>query len=288
VYRFHARTCDRFSRGRVFLVGDAAHITPPFVGQGLVAGLRDAANLAWKLAWVVRGVAGERILDSYDAERRPHAKAMIDLARFMGHLIMPRSRLKAVLVHGTMRALRLLPACRRWFDDLRIKPKNEFATGLFVTRGRSARVLAGKWLPQGLVRRADGRIVMSDDVLGDRLALIGCGADATAFLDDATRLAWQAAGGSIARIEPRGGALHDATSCEDMSNVLVPGTAPVGWAVIARPDRTIMHDGPVGESARLVREALAMMSGGSAATSAVRPFADTLTLNPENRDPCCN
>ncbi|MFX8149063.1 FAD-dependent monooxygenase, partial [Acinetobacter baumannii] len=53
VYRFHARTVDRFSVGRVFLVGDAAHITPPFVGQGLVAGLRDAANLSWKLAWVL-------------------------------------------------------------------------------------------------------------------------------------------------------------------------------------------------------------------------------------------
>ncbi|PMX93316.1 FAD-dependent monooxygenase, partial [Pseudomonas sp. GW460-13] len=55
VYRFHARIVDRFSRGRAFLVGDAAHITPPFVGQGLVAGLRDVANLCWKLAWVVQG-----------------------------------------------------------------------------------------------------------------------------------------------------------------------------------------------------------------------------------------
>ena len=105
VYRFHARTCERFNVGRVFLVGDAAHVTPPFVGQGLVAGLRDAANLSWKLAWVVRGSAGESVLASYDAERRPHAKAMIDLARFMGHLIMPRSRIKAFLVHGTVRAL---------------------------------------------------------------------------------------------------------------------------------------------------------------------------------------
>lgn len=288
VYRFHARTCDHFSRGRVFLVGDAAHITPPFIGQGLVAGLRDAANLAWKLAWVVRGMAGERILDSYDTERRPHAKAMIDLARFMGHLIMPRSRLRAVLVHGTVRTLRLFPACRRWFDDLRIKPKNEFRAGLFVTPAPSTRSLAGKWLPQGLVRRPDGSIAMSDDVLGDRLTLIGCGVNAAAFLDDATRRAWQAAGGSFACVEPRGGALHDATTCEDMSDALVPGTAPVGWAVIARPDRTIMHDGPVGDSARLVREVLATMGASGAARTAAHLLADSLTLNPENRDPCCN
>ena len=57
VYRFHARTVERFQQGRVFLAGDAAHITPPFAGQGLVAGLRDALNLCWKLAWVLRGRA---------------------------------------------------------------------------------------------------------------------------------------------------------------------------------------------------------------------------------------
>ena len=74
VYRFHARIVDRFSRGRVFLVGDAAHITPPFAGQGLVAGLRDVANLCWKLASVVQGRAAASILDSYDTERRPHFK----------------------------------------------------------------------------------------------------------------------------------------------------------------------------------------------------------------------
>ena len=63
VYRFHARTADAFSKGRVFLAGDAAHITPPFAGQGLVAGLRDAANLSWKIAWVLHGRASPEILD---------------------------------------------------------------------------------------------------------------------------------------------------------------------------------------------------------------------------------
>jgi hypothetical protein len=72
VYRFHARVCKRFSKGRVFLAGDEAHVTPPFAGQGLVAGLRDAANLAW----VVRGRAAGAILDTYDQERRPHAAKM--------------------------------------------------------------------------------------------------------------------------------------------------------------------------------------------------------------------
>ena len=71
VYRFHARIAKAFCKARVFLAGDAAHVTPPFVGQGLVAGLRDAANLSWKIAWVVQGRAAPKILDSYDEERRP-------------------------------------------------------------------------------------------------------------------------------------------------------------------------------------------------------------------------
>jgi 3-(3-hydroxy-phenyl)propionate hydroxylase len=112
VYRFQAREARSFSQGRCFLAGDAAHVTPPFAGQGLVAGLRDVANLAWKLAWVVRGQAHERILDSYDAERRPHARKIINLARFLGALVMPGNRTTAFVVHGLMRIRCCLPDAR--------------------------------------------------------------------------------------------------------------------------------------------------------------------------------
>ena len=68
----------------MFLLGDAAHLTPPFIGQGLAAGLRDADNLAWKIAHVAAGLAGEDLLASYDSERRPHARAMIKKAVRVG------------------------------------------------------------------------------------------------------------------------------------------------------------------------------------------------------------
>ena len=74
----------RFQAGRVFLLGDAAHLTPPFIGQGLAAGLRDADNLTWKLAHVLTGRAGDGLLASYDTERRPHARAMIKKAVRVG------------------------------------------------------------------------------------------------------------------------------------------------------------------------------------------------------------
>ena len=140
VYRFHAREAKHFSKGRCFLAGDAAHITPPFAGQGLVAGLRDAANLAWKLAWVVRGQAGEQVLDSYDTERRPHARKIIRLALLLGALVMPQNRAAAFAVHGLMSLLRLLPAGRALFEDLKVKPQNTFDQGLFwrVARQRAA------------------------------------------------------------------------------------------------------------------------------------------------------
>jgi 3-(3-hydroxy-phenyl)propionate hydroxylase len=73
--------------GRVLLAGDAAHQTPPFAGQGMCSGLRDAANLAWKLEAVMGGWAGEALLDSYQPEREPHVRSMIELAIGMGRLV---------------------------------------------------------------------------------------------------------------------------------------------------------------------------------------------------------
>ena len=87
VYRFQARWAEEWRRGRVLLAGDAAHQTPPFAGQGLCAGIRDAANLAWKLDLVLRDLAPDTLLDTYELERGPHARAVIELAIEMGKLI---------------------------------------------------------------------------------------------------------------------------------------------------------------------------------------------------------
>ncbi len=87
VYRFHATIADGFRRGRVFLAGDAAHQTPPFLGQGLCTGVRDVENLIWKLAMVQRGQAGDGLLETYTAERRPLAVAMVEHSTNTGKLI---------------------------------------------------------------------------------------------------------------------------------------------------------------------------------------------------------
>ncbi len=89
VYDFHAIMADRWREGRVFLAGDAAHMTPPFAGQGLNSGLRDVSNLSWKLSTVVRGLADEAILDSYEQERKNHAWQLIETALQLGRQIQP-------------------------------------------------------------------------------------------------------------------------------------------------------------------------------------------------------
>jgi 3-(3-hydroxy-phenyl)propionate hydroxylase len=219
-----------------------------------VAGLRDAANLCWKLAWVSKGLAAPGILDSYDIERRPHARKMIGLAQLMGRLIMPRSQFKALLVHGLMRLMGLLPPLRALFEELKIKPANRFASGLFMAGKRS-----GGQLAQGLVRPLDGPIVLSDDLLGDQLSLIGFGVEPQQSLDEPLRVKWLSRGGQFVQVGLRGQkASGSSTFAEDMSDALVPAIKP-GQVVVVRPDRVIMHAGPAGQAAQMVRECLALL-----------------------------
>ena len=87
VYRFHALVAETWRDGRVLLAGDAAHQMPPFAGQGMCSGIRDAANLAWKIAAVVRGEADDAVLDTYQEEREPHVRAIIGTAIAMGQIV---------------------------------------------------------------------------------------------------------------------------------------------------------------------------------------------------------
>ena len=87
IYRFHALVAQDWRNGRALIAGDAAHQMPPFAGQGMCSGIRDAANLAWKLAAVIRGEANEALLDSYQVEREPHVRAIIETAIEMGRTV---------------------------------------------------------------------------------------------------------------------------------------------------------------------------------------------------------
>ena len=87
VYTFRSAVAARWRQGRMMIAGDAAHLTPPFMGQGMCAGIRDAANLAWKLALVVKGQADDALLESYQQERGPNVRTFIQTAMRLGKLI---------------------------------------------------------------------------------------------------------------------------------------------------------------------------------------------------------
>ncbi|WP_457266157.1 bifunctional 3-(3-hydroxy-phenyl)propionate/3-hydroxycinnamic acid hydroxylase MhpA [Pseudomonas sp. P5_C3] len=274
VYRFHARCCNRFSKGRIFLAGDAAHITPPFVGQGLVAGLRDGANLAWKLAWVLRGHATPAILDTYDVERRPHAQAMINLAKLMGRLVMPRNKVAAFFIHGLMRTLALTPATRKYFEQLDIKPKNIFKQGLFVQHHRGDKLVRGSLFPQAWVRDMQKQIKLSDDALGDNLTLVGFGVDPLSLLTTDQIVSWEKMGGHFLEIRTRG--QRSGGSCdfiEDMNHDILP-LAAKGTLVAVRPDRIVMHHAPGAQAGSLLRDCRGLLVSEDAT-----PDSISITIN---------
>ncbi|WP_307793363.1 bifunctional 3-(3-hydroxy-phenyl)propionate/3-hydroxycinnamic acid hydroxylase [Amycolatopsis sp. MtRt-6] len=158
-YTFRAQLADRWRDRRVFLLGDAAHLTPPFIGQGMGAGLRDAANLAWKLAGVLDGTLPASALDTYEAERRPHARAMIRRAVLVGKAMTEGGRFGDLIRRVVAPRLngRVLdsatPALHR--SDL-------------VVRSRFRSSLAGRLCPNALLD--DG--TRFDDVAGGRFAVV--------------------------------------------------------------------------------------------------------------------
>ena len=166
-YTFRAQTADRWRSGRVLLAGDAAHLSPPFLGQGMALGLRDAHQLAWKLADVLTGAAAEDVLDTYQAEREPHARALIRLARLLARLMTGGGVAGTVVRRGVLTAVRRIPALAAFVTDSRTPP---LAAGPLVQRhGRAGRRLAGTLVPQPEVL-VDGRRCRLDDVLGDGYA----------------------------------------------------------------------------------------------------------------------
>ena len=172
VYTFHARMADRWRDARIFLAGDAAHLSPPFAGQGMNSGIRDAHNLAWKLAAVLQGRLGQQLLDTYEQERRGHAWEMIQLALRMGKVMMPRNNWSALGLQAAFRLLRLVPPARAYFAEMKYKPKPRFEKGFLAGGARNGRAdMVGRLLPQAEVRSA-GRTALLDDFLGDGFSLL--------------------------------------------------------------------------------------------------------------------
>jgi len=203
VYTHNARLAGQFRKDRILLAGDAAHIMPVWQGQGYNSGMRDAFNLAWKLSLVVQGKAGPELLDTYEIERRDHAKAMIDLSVMAGNVLAPPKRWQGALRDGLSWMMGYIPPVKRYFLEMRFKPMPKYENGAQVEVKRGVKDSpVGKMFIQPRVVRESGEEGLLDDVIGDGFAVIAWGADPTWGLTREQVEAWKALGTRFIQVVP--------------------------------------------------------------------------------------
>ena len=217
-YTFRAQLADRWRDGNVFLLGDAAHLTPPFIGQGLCAGIRDSMNLSWKIAGVLAGDLPEWVLDTYEMERKPHAGAMIRLAKLIGASMTRGGRAGNLLRRLIAPRLHWLPGLR---DRLLSGETPRLRRSALVHRPRFRRSIAGRLCPNALL--PDGSRL--DDASNSGFLLI------TTVTPSSQKQAWLAGRGVRLVEAVPGSQLHRWLSARHTTAALV------------RPDHTVMRAG---------------------------------------------
>jgi 3-(3-hydroxy-phenyl)propionate hydroxylase len=160
VYRFHGLVAKEWRKGRVLLAGDSAHQMPPFAGQGMCAGLRDAANLSWKLAAALENTS-DTLLDTYQQEREPHVRATIELAIHMGRVVCTTDPVQAAERDRAMLAARAAGGRQD-----APPPPPPFASGFVFPSDAAGTLFPQPWID------ASGRTQRLDDVLGAQAWLI--------------------------------------------------------------------------------------------------------------------
>jgi 2-polyprenyl-6-methoxyphenol hydroxylase-like FAD-dependent oxidoreductase len=161
-YTFRAQIADRWRRGNTFILGDAAHLTPPFIGQGMGAGVRDAMNLAWKIAGVIDGTLAAHVLDSYERERKPHTRNLIRLALNVGRAMTGGGHLGNAVRRVLLPRLRWVPGLREKVID---STTPALRSSALVSNSHR---LAGTLCPNPLLPNGQ----RLDDVIGNDFALI--------------------------------------------------------------------------------------------------------------------
>lgn len=234
-YTFRAQLADHWRRGPIFLLGDAAHLTPPFVGQGMGAGLRDAMNLAWKLAGVLAQTLPGDVLETYEQERKPHARHMIRLALAVGRAMTAGGEFGNLIRRMVVPRLHRLPGLSA---NLVESETPALHRSVLVQKSRAPRQLAGTLCPNPLV--ASGTRL--DSEIGNGFAVV-------------TRTEPSAAERALA--DQRGAVVHFAAPGSALANWLRRGRAD---AAIVRPDRTVMR---AGRDLTILFDALPSSCGGT-------------------------
>lgn len=225
-YKHHVRHAQAWRSGRVFLVGDAAHLMPPWAGAGMQSGIRDAFNLGWKLVEVLQGRLPERLLDSYETERAPNVERMTQAAVQLGRII------------------------RR---EITPPPPDSDAPPMEMPNRRDPALDAGwvrgplgddspvgKMLPQPRVADARGRMCLLDDVLGTGFALLGDGVDPARSLSPDEKTGWDRLAARYLTVLSPGDQGSGGQDVIDLEGTLLAWMRDAEVRVLAlRPDRFV-------------------------------------------------
>jgi 3-(3-hydroxy-phenyl)propionate hydroxylase len=224
-YTFRGVVADRWQLGRVFLLGDAAHLTPPFIGQGMCAGIRDAANLTWKLALVLDGRADDRLLETYQAERRPYARRVVQMAIAVGWLMTGGGPRTSSIRRAALRFVTRLPGVE---ERALTAAWPAFRSGPLTA---DADRLAGRLCPQPRIRTQRGEVLL-DEALGDGFAVIARAPHAAEAFDPPTRAFFAGLGTQVLSLHA-----DPATDVDGALTALLDGAG--ADALLLRPDRVV-------------------------------------------------
>lgn len=232
VYTFRGCHADTWRRGRVLLAGDAAHLMPPFAGQGMCSGMRDAANLAWKLDLVLGGVASESLLDTYESERAPHVRQLIEFSIALGRVICIADPGEA-----SERDARMVPAAKAAGLSTPV-PAPKIGPGCWDDRSCAG----GSLFLQARVER-DGRAALFDDAVGGGFAIVSPHGDPGAALTAEQRAFFAALGGTTTHVGAR-------AAVRDVDGAYASWFDANGCAVaLQRPDFAVFATADAVESA---------------------------------------
>jgi 3-(3-hydroxy-phenyl)propionate hydroxylase len=268
VYTFNALIAGQWREGRVFLAGDSAHMTPQFIGQGMNAGVRDAYNLAWKLDAVLRGRAGDQLLDTYQSERRPHVHDMIKTAVDMKSFVSVANPVLGVIRNVLTKLALATPVVGRFIQSGAFIPQPFYQNGKYfgIPRARKNDA-AGRWLPQPDVRGTFGRNQKLDELLGNEFTLLGLGIDPRENLGKESLAVWERhttnfvaaypfggrPQGNVSRTSPKGLLIAEDRTGELLAWLKKHHAKP-GDIAIVRPDRFLFAVVPAAHIDQATRE----------------------------------
>ena len=233
VYRFHALVAEDWRDRRVLVLGDAAHQTPPFMAQGMCQGIRDAANLAWKLDQVLNRGVNDTLLDTYQSERKPHVRTLTQLTKDLGEVICERDPDKAAARDARMvEEIKNAPG-----PTIRQNMIPPLTAGILDLEGEGNPV--GTLFYQPKVRGADGRERSMEDAVANGFLLVVLDDGMIGGVDDDVKAFWHRLGGQYVVL----GSVQRSADCLYLTDM--DGTLPSFFAehecqaIIVRPDRYI-------------------------------------------------